>query len=667
MPFLLQFISIYIQSSRVILIVQNNFSCGQIAERIEMVRYRFLSVSLALLLLTGCGSSAASSVSDTAQDSDSDTAGTGTSALSTGTVQTDLSQIDMSKWQYDSDNDVYYQVGISYCETPADTSYETMGIYVPGKFMTAKDNGDGTWTCSVNTAEKVGNYTASTAPVIVPVNTPGYAAQAAPTGYDSSTSEFTTAGMVVVVAGCRGRDAGAPSGVTDLKAAIRYTRYNEGVIPGNMDSIFSEGMSGGGAQSALLGSTGDSALYDAYLKQIGAVTGVSDAVAGSMCWCPITNLDVADEAYEWNMGVTRTGLTDEEQTLSDGMATAFAEYINKLGLKDESGNTLTLEKSDEGIYQAGSYYDYLMETVETSLDNFLADNTFPYTVESGGGMMGGGAPGGKGQKPDGNLPAMDGNAADAASGTSGQMPAMTGAAPGAAAGSSTDSSAAGTSATDYTQIDQISRSSSSTAAVTLSGTYDTVQDYIDALNEPYTWVKYDASTNKVTITSMSDFVRAMKVASKGIAAFDELDAGQGENTLFGYGDGQGAHFDSILAGLLTGTDYEDAFTTDLAKKDSAGNTVQTRVDMYNPMYYLSDYYDGYQTSNVAKYWRIRTGIDQGDTALSTEVDLALAAENYSSDTKVDFATVWGLGHTMAERTGDSTSNFIDWVNTCLAE
>lgn len=607
-----------------------------------MFKYRFLSVSLALLLLTGCGSSAATaadstaSVSDTAQNEDSDTAGTGTSALSTGTVQTNLSQIDMSKWQYDSDNDVYYQVGISYCETPADTSYETMGIYVPGKYMTAKDNGDGTWTCSVNTTEKVGNYTASTAPVIVPVNTPGYAAQAAPTGYDSSTSEFTAAGMVVVVAGCRGRDAGAPSGVTDLKAAIRYTRYNEGVIPGNMDSIFSEGMSGGGAQSALLGSTGDSALYDAYLKQIGAVTGVSDAVAGSMCWCPITNLDVADEAYEWNMGVTRTGLTDEEQTLSDGMATAFAEYINKLGLKDENGNTLTLEKSDEGIYQAGSYYDYLMETVETSLDNFLADNTFPYTVESGGGMMGGGAPGGNGQKPDGNLPAMDGNAA-------------------------------GASTTDYTQIDQISRSSSSTAAVTLSGTYDTVQDYIDALNEPYTWVKYDASTNKVTITSMADFVKAMKVASKGIAAFDELDAGQGENTLFGYGDGQGAHFDSILAGLLTGTDYEESFTTDLAKKDSAGNTVQTRVDMYNPMYYLSDYYDGYQTSKVARYWRIRTGIDQGDTALSTEVDLALAAENYSSDTQVDFATVWGLGHTTAERTGDSTSNFIEWVNSCLAE
>ena len=31
---------------------------------------------------------------------------------------------------------------------------------------------------------------------------------------------------------------------------------------------------------------------------------------------------------------------------------------------------------------------------------------------------------------------------------------------------------------------------------------------------------------------------------------------------------------------------------------------------------------------------------------------------------VDFATVWGQGHTMAERTGSSTENFIAWVNDC---
>lgn len=56
-----------------------------------------------------------------------------------------------------------------------------------------------------------------------------------------------------------------------------------------------------------------------------------------------------------------------------------------------------------------------------------------------------------------------------------------------------------------------------------------------------------------------------------------------------------------------------------------------------------------------------------DCALSTEMNLALAAKNYSSDTNVDFETVWGQKHTMAERSGDSTSNFITWVNECMAK
>ena len=33
---------------------------------------------------------------------------------------------------------------------------------------------------------------------------------------------------------------------------------------------------------------------------------------------------------------------------------------------------------------------------------------------------------------------------------------------------------------------------------------------------------------------------------------------------------------------------------------------------------------------------------------------------------VDFATVWGQGHTMVERTGSGTANFIEWVRGCCA-
>ena len=88
--------------------------------------------------------------------------------------------------------------------------------------------------------------------------------------------------------------------------------------------------------------------------------------------------------------------------------------------------------------------------------------------------------------------------------------------------------------------------------------------------------------------------------------------------------------------------------------------------MYTPLYYLLKSEEGYGTSTVAKYWRIRTGINQSDTALTTEVNLALALENYNGVKDVDFETVWGQGHTEAERTGDSTSNFIAWVNACMS-
>lgn len=108
-------------------------------------------------------------------------------------------------------------------------------------------------------------------------------------------------------------------------------------------------------------------------------------------------------------------------------------------------------------------------------------------------------------------------------------------------------------------------------------------------------------------------------------------------------------------------EYNDA----LQAVDKFGNSSEYRQNMYNPMYYLDDYYDGYGTSTVASYWRIHTGITQGDTALTVEINLALALEQNEDVKDVEFETVWGLGHTMAECTGNSTDNFIEWVNNCL--
>lgn len=531
---------------------------------------------------------------------------------------------DNAAWQYDEANDIYWQVGVVYVANPASLDYETLGIYVPGAYLEASANGDGTYTASVKSDAQVGQFTAATAPYVLPVNTPGYNASQAPTWLADGIASYTQAGMIYLQPGIRGRDnttdsqgqevvGGAPWGVTDLKAAIRYVRYNKDVLPGDTDKIVSFGHSGGGAQSAILGASGDSTLYNPYLEALGAAmkdkegNPISDAPYGTMTWSPITSLDYADAAYEWNLGQFADSNTRAEgtftQALSQDLAKEYANYINQLGLKHE-GQALTLTESSEGIYTQGSYATYLEGVVNQSLNNFLADTSFPYTSDGAG-------PGGS----------------------------------------------------------------------TESVTYETAQAYIDSLNAETQWVTYDAATNTAKISSLADFAKYVKTASKSVPAFDALDRSLAENAVFGVADANELHFDQLVARLLKNnqakyeslTDWNSQYVTDfesdLAKTDSLGKTIAERQDLYNPMFYLTSAYSGYQTSKPAPYWRIRSGLSQGDTALTVETNLALALENQANGAvkSVDFATVWGQGNTTAERTGHASANFIQWVQEIVAQ
>ncbi len=467
------------------------------------------------------------------------------------------------EWKYDSSSDTYYVVGIVYCDNPADESYEQMGIYVPGAYMNATSSGSKTYTCTINTSGQKNGYTASTAPIVMPVNTSGYKAQSPPSGFTDKATSYTSKGFIYLYAGCRGKDAAAPSAVTDLKSAVKYYRYlsAQGAVPGNTNLIFSFGHSGGGAQSAILGSCGNSELYDDYLSALGARTDYRDDIAGSMCWCPITNLDLGSEGYEWNMGQTRSGLSDTDQNISKALAAAFADYINSLGLKHPStGETLTLSATSDGYYQSGSYYEYVMEVINDAITRY---NTY--------------------------------NKAN-------------------------------------------------------------VQSYSTS----------DAS-------ALSSFAKSYKSATKGLGAFDNYTKSRTSagNQLFDP-EGEWAHFDKRLAEIVGvyAPSYKSDFDTDLAKVDKFGNNLDKRVAMYTPMYYLvnnSTYYSGGGdgASDVAPFWRIRTGIKQGDTSLCTEINLALALQAHGV-ADVDFATIWGQGHTQAEDTGDGTDNFIEWVEECCA-
>ena len=531
---------------------------------------------------------------------------------------------DNAAWQYDEANDIYWQVGVVYVANPASLDYETLGIYVPGAYLEASDNGDGTYTASVKSDAQVGQFTAATAPYILPVNTPGYNASQAPTWLADGIASYTQAGMIYLQPGIRGRDnttdsqgqevvGGAPWGVTDLKAAIRYVRYNKDLLPGDTDKIVSFGHSGGGAQSAILGASGDSTLYNPYLEALGAAmkdkegNPISDAPYGTMTWSPITSLDYADAAYEWNLGQFADSNTRAEgtftQALSQDLAKEYANYINQLGLKHE-GQALTLTESSQGIYTQGSYATYLEGVVNQSLNNFLDDTSFPYTSDGAG-------PGGS----------------------------------------------------------------------TESVTYETAQAYIDSLNAETQWVTYDAATNTAKISSLADFAKYVKTASKSVPAFDALDRSLAENAVFGVADTNELHFDQLVARLLKNnqakyenltdwtSQYVTDFESDLAKTDSLGKTIAERQDLYNPMFYLTSAYSGYQTSKPAPHWRIRSGLSQGDTALTVETNLALALENQANGAvkSVDFATVWGQGNTTAERTGHASANFIQWVQEIVAQ
>jgi len=162
----------------------------------------------------------------------------------------------------------------------------------------------------------------------------------------------------------------SPAAIVDAKAAVRYLRLNDGLMPGTATRIVVNGTSGGGAQSTQLGATGDSADYLPYLKAAGAAgidadgrSSISDSVFAIVAYCPIQDMGSADLAYEWMFNVlgTRAAVSADQKAglIVDasgaelvrasnpdpaGSATlmnGFIAYQASLGLKAEDGSALT--------------------------------------------------------------------------------------------------------------------------------------------------------------------------------------------------------------------------------------------------------------------------------------------------------------------------------------
>lgn len=187
---------------------------------------------------------------------------------------------------------------IVYVKNPVDKEYQNMNIYIPEEYFNNSS---------------IGNYNSSNAPIFLPNSVGGYMpgkADKVGVGRDGKANSLSYAlskGYVVAAPGARGRTltdkngaytGKAPAAIVDLKAAVRYLYFNDEVMPGDANKIISNGTSAGGALSALLGASGNSQDYLPYLTEIGAADTRDDIYAVSS-YCPITNLENADSAYEW--------------------------------------------------------------------------------------------------------------------------------------------------------------------------------------------------------------------------------------------------------------------------------------------------------------------------------------------------------------------------------
>lgn len=203
----------------------------------------------------------------------------------------------------------------------------------------------------------------------------------------TSTVEFAlAAGYVVVTPGCRGRDnraadgtwyGKAPAAIVDLKAAVRYLRHNRGIVPGNVDWIVSSGVSAGGALSALLGASGNSEIFEPYLREIGAAQ-AEDRIFASACFCPITDLEHADGAYEWMYGSTPlpTGLVDQD--LSRELTAGFIAYQSTLLLQGRNGfGHVTAANFDRYLLQ-----EYLVPSANVFIRKLTAADRHQYLAKN---------------------------------------------------------------------------------------------------------------------------------------------------------------------------------------------------------------------------------------------------------------------------------------------
>lgn len=303
---------------------------------------------------------------------------------------------------------------IVYVANPIDTTYESLDVSAPVEIAGRKVDSS---SAPILLAINVGGYTSTAVPSGTGAggapsggapsgsgappsgsgpsggppgsSTKGRSSVPTGAGETASNSQLAlAAGYVVVTPGVRGRDnvtssgryfGKAPAAIVDLKAAVRYLHHNQGRVPGDTKLIVSTGTSAGGALSTLLAASGGSQLYDSYLRPLGAAE-ASDAIFAAAAYSPITDLNHADTAYEWQFGTLPYDGKLVDQTLSSELREAFVGYEASLHLRGQGGFG-TITEANLGDYVVKGYLEPAAEQYVDALSSgarssYLAKNTW---------------------------------------------------------------------------------------------------------------------------------------------------------------------------------------------------------------------------------------------------------------------------------------------------
>ena len=440
-----------------------------------------------------------------------------------------------------------------------------LNIYVPAEYLRG---------------EKKGRYTADSAPLIY-YNTSGGFTSSKPVTPgmkrqpDGHFYQFLEEGYVLVGIGTRGKEttdaAGVPNGtapaiIADLKAGIRYLKYNDAAIPGDARRIVSLGFSSGGAVSTLVGATGNSPLYEPYLREIGAAP-ASDDIFIAVCYCPMANLNIADASYEWY----HHGNTFFKSFSSQGGA----------------------ERSLEGFELA------LSQRLQRMLVGDLQDRGLDITADGRGGRF-------------------------------------------------------------YTSFVGLYEEGISGYVRRFCRGRRQARAFLAKLDPDGRWLQWDAKSGKATIRDYAAFDRCYLVRRKGCPSFDAYDYRSLEGTVFGDGAQPKRHFSRMVleaARSLAGEFPEEAGRYIAQYEPDIDAKTDTLVRMMSAIDFIGDR----EVSDVAPYWRFRTGSEDGDQGIIAAHILAEALR--PTGAAVDEGVIWGLPHTAAEYT---FSDLVAYIDACCA-